>query len=313
VTVTYKKACVTGGAGFIGSHLTNALLQAGLGVTVLDNLSVGSRDRVSSEAIFIEGDILDEVAVKEAVSGCDIVFHLAARVAIRSSFKFVVEDMLANASGSAMVLKHSCLEDSVKKIITTSSMAVYADSPAPVPVAEDYLLKPLSPYGISKLATEQLTYTMCDEAGKDSAVLRLFNTYGRGQVYSPYVGVVTIFVNKILKGKSPVIFSDGEQKRDFVHVSDVVTGYLAAMNSDVSGEAFNIGSGVPVSINQVLSYIQNALDTELEAEYQDAVKGEVRYSIADISKAGSLLGYYPEHSFDTSVKDVVNEIIEHSQ
>ncbi len=303
-----KHACVTGGAGFIGSHVVGALLARGTEVTVLDNLSVGRESNVPRGARLIVGDVLDRAKVQEAIAGCDAVLHLAAKVAIRSSFEFVVEDATTNYVGTANVLRAVQQSNSVRKVIATSSMAVYADGPGPVPIDERYDTRPISPYGISKLAAENLTHAMCGAAGVESVVLRLFNTYGPGQALSPYVGVVTIFVNKLLNGEIPVIFGDGEQCRDFVHVEDVARGFVAALESDVSNETFNIGTGRPVSVNSVFQALQAALEAPTEAEHVPAVAGELRYSVANIAKAQHLLGYQPMHRFESSINPVAQEI-----
>jgi UDP-glucose 4-epimerase len=256
----------------------------------------------------IVGDILDPGCLGDALTGCDVVFHLAARVAIRASFTGVVEDTTTNVVGTASVLQ-AAHAAGVRKVITTSSMAVYADAAAPVPLDEHYPTEPISPYGISKLAAERLTHTMCAQAGMQSVVLRLFNTYGPGQALSPYVGVVTIFVNALRQGKPPTIFGDGAQCRDFVHVADVVQGFVGAMEADVSGETFNIGTGVPTSVNTVLRHLNRVMQTSLAGRYSEAVAGELRYSIADIRKAHRMLGYAPQHRFETAIETVVRDIV----
>jgi nucleoside-diphosphate-sugar epimerase len=303
----YRVACVTGGAGFIGRHLVRALLARGIAVTVLDNMSVGNAQGLPAAARLVKGDILDPSAVRHALEGCDLIFHLAARVAIRSSFDFVVEDTMTNVVGTASVLRAARQCGSVRKIITTSSMAVYADTPSPTPVTESHRTASISPYGISKLAAERLTHSMCATAGLDSVVLRLFNTYGPGQALSPYVGVVTIFVNKIRQNESPVIFGDGEQCRDFVHVEDVVAGFIAAMDAPVTGETFNIGSGVPRTVNWVLERINQVMGTSFPGRHVDPVPGELRNSIADIGKARRILAFEPRRMFDTSIVEVVGQ------
>jgi UDP-glucose 4-epimerase len=303
-----QHACVTGGAGFIGSYVVRALLGRGIEVSVLDNLSVGRRSNLPAEARLVVGDILDPVKVNEALAGCDALLHLAARVAIRSSFDFVVDDTTTNCVGTACVLRCAQKTKSVRKVIATSSMAVYADGPGPVPLDEQYPTRPISPYGISKLAAESLTHTMCAAAGKHSTVLRLFNTYGPGQALSPYVGVVTIFVNKLLHGEIPVIFGDGEQCRDFVHAEDVAQGFVAALESDISGETFNVGSGRPLTVNAVFQAVKSVLGKSTHAEHVPAVPGELRYSVADIGKARRLLGYQPSHLFQSSINAAVQEI-----
>lgn len=305
----YKKVCVTGGAGFIGSHLVRALLIKGVSVSVLDNLSVGRRENIPDGVEFIEGDILDKGAVDRAIDNCDAVFHLAARVAIRSSFDYVIDDTQTNVTGTANVVTCACNSNSVEKIISASSMAVYADAETPAPINEDHLLSPVSPYGISKLASEQLTHTICAKAGKQSSVLRLFNTYGKGQAYSPYVGVVTIFINRLRDGIAPTIFGDGEQCRDFVHVEDVAAGFVNAMNSDTTGETMNIGTGIATSVNKVFDHVRRSMNSKLEAKLQPNVPGELRYSVADISKASELIGYRPNYTFGESISDVVRDLV----
>jgi UDP-glucose 4-epimerase len=304
----YRSACVTGGAGFIGSHLVRALLHRGVDVRVLDNLSVGRRENVPSAARLIVGDILDEEIVASALLGCDIVFHLAARVAIRSSFEFVVADAITNFAGAAAVLKGARASGSVRKVVAASSMAVYADAPGLVPVSEDFQTTPASPYGISKLAAERLVHLMCAEASIDSVVLRLFNTYGAGQAYSAYVGVVTIFLNRMLNGENPTIFGDGQQSRDFVQVQDVVQGFIQAMDSQVTGETFNIGTGTSTSVNSVLKVLNTHLGTAFPGEYVPQAAGELRYSVADISKARRQLGFAPTHRFESSIGEVLEEM-----
>src|SRR5205814_2094846 len=184
------------------------------------------------------------------------VFHLAARVAIRSSFDFVVDDTMTNVSGTASILRAAQQSGSVQKVISTSSMAVYADASDPAPIAETHPAVPISPYGISKLASESLTHVMASAAGIKSVVLRLFNTYGTGQRLSPYVGAVTIFANRLLKGEAVTIYGDGQQARDFVHVDDIASGFLCAMDSEVSAETINIGSGQARTVNTVFEVIR---------------------------------------------------------
>lgn len=303
------KVCVTGGAGFIGSHVVCALLDRGLEVTVLDDLSIGRRENVPDAARLLVADVRDEAALRQAMAGTEVVLHLAARVAIRSSFEFAVEDAAVNVVGTAAVLRAASATRTIRRVITTSSMAVYADAPRAEPIDESHATAPISPYGISKLASEQLTHAMCAHAGIQSGVLRLFNTFGPGQTLSPYVGVVTIFVNALARGESPAIFGDGEQCRDFVHVQDVAAAFLAAMESEISGETFNIGSGRATSVNQVYEGIRSALQSAVAARHEPAVGGELRYSIADVTKATRLLGYRPRFAFDSTVGEVVEEIL----
>ncbi len=301
---------MTGGAGFIGSKLVNALIERGLEVVVLDDLSVGKACNVAKQARLIVGSILDPKDTAEAIEGCDAVVHLAARVAIRSSFEFVVEDAATNVVGTATVLRAAQRAGSVRKVVVASSMAVYADASDPTPVSEGHPTQPVSAYGISKLAAEMLTHNTCAQAGIDSVVLRLFNTYGPGQSLSPYVGVVTIFCDKLNRGATPTIYGDGCQCRDFVHVEDVVQGFLCALESNISGETFNIGSGAAITVNQVLQLLQTELGTSVPAQFAPAQPCELRFSVADISKARRLLGYQPSRVFASVIGQVVKEIVD---
>ncbi len=305
----FKRACLTGGAGFIGSNLARRLLRENLEVVVIDNLSVGKRENVPAGVELVVADILDSGAVNSAVRGCDIVFHLAARVAIRSSFDFVVEDTMTNVSGTASVLRAAATSGTVRKVITASSMAVYSDALSPVPVSEEHPTRPISPYGISKLAAENLTHSLCAAAGMDCLVLRFFNTYGPGQKFSPYVGVVTIFVNKLARRDTPVIFGDGCQARDFVHVEDIVSGCVCAMNSHATGDTINIGTGQATTVNAIYKMLAGHLGSSLEPTHAGPVPGELRFSIADISKARRLLGYAPSHSLEANLGQVADEIL----
>lgn len=304
----FRVACVTGGAGFIGSHLVRALLDRGLEVKVLDNLSVGRRDNVPKGAVLVEGDITDEASARRAIEGCDIVFHLASRVAIRSSFEFAFEDAMTNVAGTARILR--AVEDAgtPRKVIVASSMAVYADADEPIPIAEGHPTVPISPYGVTKLAVERLTHLMCARIGIPSVVLRLFNTFGPGQALSPYVGVVTIFIDSLSRDERPTIFGDGEQRRDFVHVEDVARAFVDSMNAPVIRGTYNIGSGRSLSVNEVFSSVQRALGTDIEPRRADAVSGEVRFSIADISRARRELAYSPSRDFHDSILEVVSEV-----
>jgi UDP-glucose 4-epimerase len=309
VPSTFRKACITGGAGFIGSRLAGGLLDQGLDVTVLDNLSVGLKANVPSGAKLIVGDLLDSAACQEAMQGCDILFHLAARVAIRSSFEFVVEDTMTNVSGTAAAMRAAWKSGSVGKVITASSMGVYADSITKQPVTEDHSTDSVAPYGISKYAAERLTHNIAANTGMESVALRLFNTYGRGQRLSPYVGVVTIFTDKLRQAQRPTIYGDGLQTRDFVHVDDIVSGFLCAKDASVSGQTFNIGTGEGVTVLSVFEALATAMGSSLEPEFAPAIPGELRHSVANIQKARALLGYEPKKRFESSIGQVVEEIL----
>jgi UDP-glucose 4-epimerase len=301
----FSHALVTGGAGFIGSHLSRALLASGRRVTILDNLSVGRREAVPDGARFIHGDIRNERAVADALAGVDCVFHLAAQVTIRGSFDRFYEDLDTNVMGTARLLQ--ALDPSlVKWFVLASSMAVYADADGPQPIDESHPTVPLSPYGCGKLAAEGVARQVLAARGIPVTALRFFNTFGPGQTYTPYVGVITIFVKRLLGGETPVIFGDGEQRRDFVHVDDIVAGTMAAPGRTPG--TYNLGTGRGTSLKTLAALLINNLAPQLVAAYAPAQTGELRYSIADIGAARKALAYEPQRSMDTDLESVIADI-----
>ncbi len=303
-----KKVCITGGAGFIGSHLVRMLLEQKIEVNVIDNLSVGTKEVLPEGIKLFEADINNPDAMQESIHECDAIFHLAARVAIRSSFEFAAEDLQTNATGTASVMSAAGQSDTVKKVISASSMGVYSDHTSAEPIDENHPIDPKSPYGISKFATENLTHLMADYYGIDSCVLRLFNTFGPGQTLSPYVGVVTIFVNALLHKKEVTIFGDGKQCRDFVHVHDVANAFISALNAETTGETYNIGTGTALSVNDLYSIIQDSMNIHVSPQYAQEAKGELKFSIANINKANRQLSYQPVYLFKDTIAEVIDEI-----
>jgi UDP-glucose 4-epimerase len=303
--MTFSHALVTGGAGFIGSHLTRALLEHGRRVTVIDNLSVGRREAVPDAARFVHGDIRDERAVAEALESVDCVFHLAAQVTIRGSFDRFYEDLDTNVMGTARVLQ-AVDPAAVKWFVLASSMAVYADADAPRPIGEDHPTKPLSPYGFGKLTAEGVGQQILEARGIPFTALRFFNTFGPGQTYTPYVGVITIFVTRLLRGEPAVVFGDGEQQRDFVHVDDIVAGCLAAPGRERG--TYNVGTGRGTSLNQLAAVLTRRINPALTPQHAPAQAGELRYSIADISAARRALAYQPTRTIEGDVDGVIEDI-----
>jgi UDP-glucose 4-epimerase len=288
----FRRALVTGGAGFIGHHLVAALLRRGLEVTVLDDLSMGRRENVPPQARFIQGDVRDPEQVTVALNGVDCVFHEAAIVSIRASVEGFVRDAEVNLIGTLNLLQ--CMADGgVKKAVLASSMAVYDDSPTPVPLREDAPLRPISPYGVAKLAAEQYWLLMGRHFGLSTTALRYFNTYGPNQTPTPYVGVITIFINRLLRGEAPMVFGDGEQRRDFVHVDDVVAANLAVLDHDCTGRVLNVGTGHATSVNDIAAALVQRLAPQLRPRHAPPVGGEMRNAIADASELRRLTGWQP--------------------
>lgn len=300
--MTFSHALVTGGAGFIGSHLTRTLLGSGHRVTVLDNLSVGRRDAVPDGARFVEGDIRDDAALADALRDVDHVFHLAAQVTIRGSFDRFREDLDTNVMGTARLL--AALDPArIKWFTLASSMAIYADADSPAPIAESHPTRPLSPYGVGKLAAEDVSHQVLAARGIPFTAVRYFNTYGPGQGYTPYVGVLTIFITRLLRGEPITIFGDGEQQRDFVHVQDIVAGTLAAPGRDQG--RYNLGSGRGTTLNQLAALVLSRLAPGTHPRHADAPGGELRYSVANIDAARRHLGYAPARILRDDLDDVI--------
>jgi UDP-glucose 4-epimerase len=304
VKMTYQHALVTGGAGFIGSRITEMLLDKGLKATVLDNLSVGKRENVPTGATLIEGDIDDFQLVKGLTRQCDIVFHEAARVTIRASIDTCYEDAQTNLMGTINMLR-ACEQSAVRKFVLASSMAVYSDSPIAKPIDENFDKEPLSPYGISKLAAEKYVHLLCRMNSIDSIVLRYFNTFGPRQTFTPYVGVITIFINKLLKGERPMIFGDGNQLRDFVYVGDIARANILAMESGATGITVNIGTGIPTSVNQIAALLIERLNPTITPEFGPARPEELKISYPEISQAKRLIGYAPRYRLEDKINEVI--------
>jgi UDP-glucose 4-epimerase len=298
------KALVTGGAGFIGSHLARALLAEGREVTVLDDLSMGREANVPAGARFLQGDVRSGDDLRRALEGVDVVFHQAARVSVRASVKQFYEDADTNFMGTVNLLR-SLAGSEVRKLVFASSMAVYADSAAPRPIAEDHAQEPISPYGIAKLAAEKYCLRLSQDLGFGCHVLRYFNTYGPGQSFTPYVGVITIFVRRLLQGEPIGIFGDGEQRRDFVHVSDVVAANLLAMRSPLERAVFNVGTGRATSVNQIAALLCSRIAPGVRPAHLDRHPGELRYSIADIGRIAAALGYRPAGRLADKIDEVI--------
>jgi UDP-glucose 4-epimerase len=301
----FRHALVTGGAGFIGSRLVRKLFDHAVRVSVLDNLSVGTRESVDSRARFVKGDVRCLDDVKSALKDVDCVFHLAAQVTIRGSLQRFYDDVDNNLMGTLNLLR--CLDpDVVGHFMLASSMAVYADSPSPEPIPETYPQEPISPYGVSKLAAERICHQVLNQKNIPFYALRYFNTYGPGQSFTPYVGVMTIFITRLLNGENPIIFGDGEQKRDFVHVDDIVDGTIRSLVGPPG--FYNLGTGRATSVLDLAKILIEKIRRDSHPRFASAQPGELRFSVADISAASTNLGYFPERSLHAEIDSVISSL-----
>jgi UDP-glucose 4-epimerase len=305
--ISWSHALVTGGAGFIGSHLTRALLGEGRRVTVLDNLSVGRKEVVPDGARFVHGDVRDEKVVVDALAGVDCVFHLAAQVTIRGSFDRFHEDLDTNVMGTARLLR-AVDRTQVKWFTLASSMAIYSDADSPRPIDESHPKRPLSPYGVGKLAAEDVSHQILEARGIPFTATRYFNTYGPGQTYTPYVGVLTIFITRLLRGESITIFGDGQQQRDFIHVHDIVAGTKAAPGRPPG--RYNLGTGQGTSLNDLAAMVLAKLAPGQKPGHAAPQAGELRFSVADIGAARTALGFSPTRSLQQDLDEVISWVRE---
>ncbi len=302
------RALVTGGAGFIGSHLAEALLEREVEVTVLDNLSTGQRSNVPESARFIEASILDESSVAEALRDCEAVFHLAAQVSVPESMERPVQSITTNATGTLLLLERA-RRAGVKRFIYSSSSAVYGESPAS-PKREDLAPEPISPYGVGKLAGEEYVSAYARCYGMQTASLRYFNVFGPRQRHdSPYAAVIPIFLSQMREGKPLTVYGDGEQTRDFTFVADIVQANLKAVESErLDGEVFNIACGRSISLNELIRTLAVVFGQEPEVRYLPPRPGDIKHSSADIRKAQERLGYSPQFTLEEGLRRTIEPI-----
>ncbi len=290
------RAIVTGGAGFIGSHLVDALLERGDGVLVIDNLSRGYRERVPPEAEFVERDIREPLGDLFARFRPEACFHLAAQADVRVSVARPDEDAAVNVIGSVHVLQ-AALEQGTKVVFSSTGGAIYGERPRPA--REDDPLEPLSPYGMAKLAAEGYIATWNRLHGSGHTVLRYANVYGPRQDAELEGGVVAIFFDLMRKGARATIYGDGKQTRDFVHVSDIVAATLAAFEAE---GLFNVASGEETSVLELHDLCRRASGTEGEPEFAPERLGEIRRSVLDPTRGQEALGWTAKLSLEEGLR-----------
>jgi nucleoside-diphosphate-sugar epimerase len=286
---------VTGGAGFIGSHLAEELVRRGHHVRVLDSLVTGKRHNLAHipGVDFIEGDLADQAACQRAVRGMAYVLHQGAIPSVPRSVQDPVTSNRANVDGTLNILV-AARDAGVRRLVYAGSSSAYGDTPV-LPKREDMPANPLSPYALQKLVAEQYCQMFTRLYGFETVTIRYFNVFGpRQDPGSPYSGVISLFAAALLAGRRPVIYGDGEQTRDFTYVANVVDGVLRACDAPrVAGEVINVATGGRISLNELLRTLNRCTGTNLRATYEAARAGDVRDSQADIGKALELLGYAP--------------------
>jgi nucleoside-diphosphate-sugar epimerase len=299
------RVLVTGGAGFIGSNLVQELVAQGHDVVVVDDLSSGWLENLDGIGLlhFLQGDVRDRALVRQAVTGCGAVFHLAASVGNQKSIDLPVEDASVNVMGTMTVLD-AAREAHVPKFVYSSSAGIFGEVQE-LPMRETHPTEPISPYGASKLAAEHMALTFGETFGVDVVCLRYFNVYGARQRFDPYGNVIPKFVHAALHGLPVTVFGDGEQTRDFVDVRDVVTANMLAMTFDGS-EVFNIGTGHPETINGVVDTLRRIFFGELRSVSAEPRQGDVKDSWADIRRATERLGFTPQVPLEEGLADYVS-------
>jgi UDP-glucose 4-epimerase len=300
-----RKFLVTGGAGFIGSHLATALVERGDEVRVLDNLSTGylsNLDAIRDRVEFIEADLLDEEAVAGAVEGVDCVFHQAALASVPRSVEAPLDTNAACVTGT-LTLLDAARRAGVRRLVYAASSSAYGDQPNDSKREVD-LPAPLSPYGAAKLAAEYYCRAFTATYGFETVATRYFNVFGpRQDPDSPYSAVIPLFITAMLEGRRPVIFGDGLHSRDFTFVANVVHGNLLAADApDVAGRVFNVATGGSITLLELVAAINELLGTDIRPTFAPPRQGDVRRSMADIYQARKCLGYEPKVDFQDGLR-----------
>lgn len=303
------KILVTGGAGFIGSHLAETLVRKGHGVRVLDNLSSGQLTNLRTfrkDVEFIKGDCSDPRVAARAVKGMEAVLHEAAIPSVARSVLDPGQSHRGNATATVTMLV-AARDAGVRRFVYAGSSSVYGDSPT-LPKREDMVPWPLSPYAVGKLMGEHYLRVFAELYGMETLTLRYFNVFGpRQDASSPYSGVISLFVTALLAGKTPVIYGDGEQSRDFTYVANVVDANLdALMVRKPKGETINVATGQRITLNALLATLAKATGRPAKARYGKPRPGDIRHSLADVSVARRLLKYQPRVGLEAGLRNTVD-------
>ncbi|MCE5299676.1 MAG: SDR family NAD(P)-dependent oxidoreductase [Spirochaetia bacterium] len=309
-----KRVLVTGGAGFIGSNIADELIHRGYNVTIIDNLSTGEKCNINPKAVFIKGDVKNPKDIEKCFTKkIDVIFHIAGCASTIKSFDDPAADLYTNVLGTINII-NAAIKHKVTRLEYASSMTSYGVVDK-IPVKEIFPARPIAYYGITKYSGER--YVMATGIRTDlgyrlnTTAFRMFNVYGRRQsLTNPYQGVVSIFIGNAARGEDIKIFGDGEQSRDYVHISDVANAWIGAINNPRAyGEVFNLGSGIRVSVNELVDIILKAFGTSRKkhrVSYFPVRPGDQRHMQADITKAKKLLKWKPEMKFDKGLQDVIN-------
>ena len=296
---------VTGGAGFIGSHISEALVRRGHRVRVADNFATGYQRNIRDGVEFLEGDCADLAFARRSVEGMDYVIHQAAIPSVPRSVDKPLESHRANVDGMLHMLI-AARDAGVKRLVFAGSSSVYGDTEV-LPKTETMPTNPLSPYALQKLMAEMYGQMFTRLYGFETVTTRYFNVFGpRQDPGSPYSGVISLFIKALVEGTRPVIYGDGEQTRDFTFVTNVVDGVIrAAETPGVGGQVFNVATNSRISLNQLLATLKKIFNSNVEPIYKDARQGDVRDSQADIDKAKRLLGYTPILGLEEGLRQTV--------
>lgn len=273
---------VTGGAGFVGSHIVDELIRKGYEVTIYDNASTGKKENINPAANIVLGDVNNFAKLKQYCSNADFIFHLAAETNVIPSFENCREYIDTNIQGTVNVI-NACKKTCVQKIIYASSASVYGNA-KPLPLKENYSKYPLNPYGTTKFAGEQLLFSLCSKCNIPAIALRYANVYGPRQSFTPTGPVIAAFMNLLREDTAPTIYGSGKQTRDFTFVKDVVQANMIVLENDIKDDVFNVSGGEKTSVIDVYEMIRKLWHKKIEPQRKASREGEIKNSALDISK-----------------------------